>query len=161
MIFVTVGTQFSFPRLLNAINAWASDNPHEKIVAQTGNTDEKYQHLEEHKFLSTKQYTNYLRQSSLIVGHAGTGTIISALEKCLPCILMVRDYKKNEHRSGHQSSMANYFKDYDGLYFIYSEYELFELLNCRNELVNAKPKTHTNKNLLIDYLGKVISKGKN
>ena len=133
---------------------------HEKVVAQIGNTDEKYQNLEEHKYLSSDQYSNYLRQSSLIIGHAGTGTIISALEQCLPCILMVRDYKKNEHRSEHQSSMAYHFRDYDGLYFIYSEYELFELLKCRNELIKAKPKTQNNTVLLIDYLKKVISKGK-
>ena len=106
MIFATVGTQLPFDRLLTALDGWARLNPHCPVRAQSGATTARFAHLDTVDQLSQSAFRDQLKRASLIVAHAGMGTILSAAELGKPVILMPRRAKFGEHRNDHQEDTA-------------------------------------------------------
>lgn len=128
-IFVTTGTQFPFDRLLQTIENWAENNQDFKVVAQTCSSKLNFKHVEAHEFLPPEAYKNIIKQSNVIIGHAGMGTIITAHETGLPVIIMARRFSLNEHRNDHQMATISKFRDTEGVYVADDEAALIELLN--------------------------------
>ena len=126
MIFVTIGTQASFDRLIRAVDEIATkiDEP---IIAQVNNNS-FYQpkHIKTCRFLSPKEFSELVDEARLIVAHAGMGTIISALMKKKPIIVMPRMAKYKEHRNDHQLSTIKKMNKY--VHVANNENELKELL---------------------------------
>lgn len=106
MIFATVGTQLPFDRLLSALDAWAAAHPDVPVTAQTGVTQTRYAHLTCHSYLDQAGFAAHMAQASVIVAHAGMGTILSAAEAGKPLILMPRRADCGEHRNDHQRATA-------------------------------------------------------
>ena len=52
MIFVTVGTQLAFDRLIGAVDAWAARTPGSDVFAQTGPGTYTPRHIEYAAFIS-------------------------------------------------------------------------------------------------------------
>lgn len=101
MILATVGTQLAFPRLMTALNGLAAVHGL-RIVAQTAHDDEVYAHLECHKFLAPLEFDRLATQASVIVAHAGIGSILSAGRHGKAIILFPRMAQYGEHRNDHQ-----------------------------------------------------------
>ena len=80
MIFVTVGTQLPFPRLINAMDDWGAANPANTVVAQTGERSDSAVHLDVHERMDAVRFRQMVERCDLLVAHAGMGTILSALE---------------------------------------------------------------------------------
>lgn len=106
MIFATVGTQLPFNRLLCALDDWASANPDVPVTAQTGVTQIQFPHLKCQTHLDQAGFADQMAQASVIVAHAGMGTILSAAEAGKPMILMPRRADRGEHRNDHQLATA-------------------------------------------------------
>ncbi|OZB19064.1 MAG: hypothetical protein B7X55_04055 [Rhodobacterales bacterium 34-62-10] len=106
MIFATVGTQLPFDRLLSALNDWAHLNPNVPVTAQTGAIRTQYAHLTCHTHLDQAAFAAQMAQASVIVAHAGMGTILAAAEAGKPVILMPRRAAYGEHRNDHQLATA-------------------------------------------------------
>lgn len=103
MIFVTVGTQLPFPRLL-AMMEEVVDDP-AQVFAQTA--DPTYSGaLPSTPFLDRDEFAARCREASLIVGHTGTGTIFAARNLHKPLIVVPRRHHLGEHRSDHQFATA-------------------------------------------------------
>ena len=109
MIFATVGSQEPFDRLIRAIDEWASSRGRSDVFAQIGNSTFRPRHIEFTKFLDPVEFNRSVREATIIVAHAGMGSIISALELGKPIVVMPRRGKFRETRNDHQVATAERF----------------------------------------------------
>ncbi len=115
MIFVTVGTQLPFDRLIKAVDSWAADNPGVEVLAQIGNGGYQPMHMVWSGFLDPEMFRERVRSARLVVSHAGTGNLLLALEACKPIVMMPRRAALNEHRNDHQLATAKWLKGLPGV----------------------------------------------
>jgi UDP-N-acetylglucosamine transferase subunit ALG13 len=148
MIFVTIGTQEPFDRLIKVIDEIAPALKGIPVIAQVSKTNYKAKNIQTLEFISPTEFNTYFAQAQLIVSHAGMGTIISALEQEKPIIVMPRLVKYKEHRSDHQLATANKFEALNYVHVAYNETEL------KNKLITV---LHSNLKPL-HKLGKYASK---
>lgn len=134
MIFVTVGTQLSFDRLITAVDMWSVNNPSVKVFAQVGPTDYSPQHIEFADFVAPDIADGLFKQASLIVSHAGMGSILTALKYRKPILIMPRRASLGEHRNDHQLATAKWLGNTPGITVAKDESEVEALLNNRNAL---------------------------
>ena len=90
MIFATVGSQESFDRLIRAVDEWAILRGRDDVFAQIGGSTLQPKHIKFTKFLEPNEFNRVIREASVIVAHAGMGSIISALELGKPLVVMPR-----------------------------------------------------------------------
>ncbi len=125
MIFLTVGTQFPFDRLVKAIDDLLDRGLiHEQIVAQIGDSKYRPRHFEAVASLDKSAFDRNVREASAIIGHAGTGTITAALEHSKPLLVMPRRKKYGEVVNDHQVMLAIKFEALGHLLLARDETEL-------------------------------------
>lgn len=115
VIFVTVGTQLPFPRLIDAMNDLAPslDDP---VVAQTcADGASRWSALDVRSHVAPEAFEALFTQARLVVAHAGMGSILSAQRWRKPLIIMPRRHDLNEHRNDHQMATARHFDDRPGI----------------------------------------------
>lgn len=127
-IFVTVGTQLPFDRLISAIDGWASRH-HVDVFAQTGTTSFCPQHIGWKDFIDNGEANARIRSADLVVAHAGMGTILTRLETGLPLIVMPRRAALGEHRNDHQIATARRLSHLLGLRVADDEEELCGMMS--------------------------------
>lgn len=109
MIFVTVGTQkFQLNRLLELLDDEEID---EEIFAQIGFSTYRPNNFESRKFLSSKEFESYIQKSSLVITHAGVGSILTAMKYDKPILVFPRLKKYGEHVDDHQLQIAETFTE--------------------------------------------------
>lgn len=109
MIFVTVGAQMPFDRLIVAMDRWAEAHPGAEIVAQIGASAFRPKAMRWVRFLSPEEYDRHYRSAKFVVAHAGTGSIIAALQLGKPIVIMPRQAALMETRNDHQLATAQQF----------------------------------------------------
>ena len=124
MIFVTVGTQLPFDRLIHAVDAWAGRSGRRDIFAQIGPSELRPQHIEYRPFLSPADFTRNFAGAELVIAHAGMGSILSAMSQGKPILVMPRRASLNEHRNDHQLATARRFKEMGHILVAMDEHEL-------------------------------------
>ena len=129
MIFVTVGAQMPFDRLVHAVDAWACERGRTDVFAQIGESDTPPGHIEWARFLSPPEFASRVREADLIVAHAGTGSIISALRAGKPIVVLPRHSSLKETRNDHQIATAERFASTEGVYSAMDLDELTERLD--------------------------------
>ena len=106
LIFVTLGTQkFQMNRLMKAVDELAQEMD-EEIIIQSGNSTYKPEHCTAQAFMSSEEYKNKIESCSLLITHAGVGTIITGLNAHKPVIVVPRLASMNEHVDDHQTEIA-------------------------------------------------------
>lgn len=141
MIFLTVGTQLPFERLIEAMDQWASENPSVDVFAQIGETQHPVKHMTCCEGLTPDEYQERFNAASVIVSHVGMGTIISGLTKAKPMVLMPRQASLGEHRNDHQLATARKFERFDLIDIAQEPSHLFAQLNAR--LISHKEYSET------------------
>lgn len=129
MIFLTVGTQMPFDRLVKAMDQWAERNPHIQLFGQIGPSSYEPAHFQWTSFLDADLFAEKVDGAGLIVAHAGMGSILSALQIGKPILIFPRRADLNEHRNDHQMATANRFKDHEGVLAAFNEQELHGCLD--------------------------------
>lgn len=120
MIFLTVGTQFPFDRLLKAIDAALDENKDvEDIFAQVGDAAYCPRNFRAVAWLDKDEFDQNFSQASAIVGHAGMGTISMALEQGKPLLVLPRLRKFGEVVNDHQMAIARKFEQLGHLLVAY------------------------------------------
>ncbi len=135
MIFVTVGTQIPFDRLIKILDEMAPALGDEEIIAQTS---EKSTYMPRNfktvGFMSPDEFNNIFKRARLVVAHAGMGTIISALRQAKPIIIFPRKASLGEHRNEHQLATAAEMRRLGAVAVAYDAAELRQLLTGGRDL---------------------------
>jgi UDP-N-acetylglucosamine transferase subunit ALG13 len=105
VIFVTVGTQMPFDRLVEVIDSWAGESK-EKVIAQVGATRRRFQNLESTPFLGPSEIKARISSARMVIAHAGMGTILSAMAARKPLLVLPRRLEYREVTSDHQMATA-------------------------------------------------------
>ena len=134
MIFVTVGAQMSFPRLIDAVDRWALKSDRRDVVAQIGPSADPPEFIRWSRFLAPMQFTEMMNECELVIGHAGIGTIIGALMARKPLIVMPRRGDLNETRNDHQIATARRFAADRDITVAMDEEELTEILDRAEQI---------------------------
>ncbi|MCR4619469.1 MAG: glycosyl transferase family 28 [Paludibacteraceae bacterium] len=138
MIFVTIGTQLPFDRLIRIVDEIAPQL-NEEIIAQVYQCGFKPNNIKTVDFIEPDEFNALFDKARLIVAHAGMGTILSALQKNKPIIVFPRIAALGEHRNEHQMATARKFKEMGSVYVAMNEEELSRLilrddLSCLQEI---------------------------
>ncbi len=124
MIFVTVGAQLPFDRLVACVDNWARLQQRSDIFAQIGQGGQRPLHCAWSEFLTPDEFRERIMSASLVVGHAGMGTILSCLQFAKPLIVMPRRQYLRETRNDHQVASATRFANVRGVTVAMDEQEL-------------------------------------
>jgi UDP-N-acetylglucosamine transferase subunit ALG13 len=134
MIFVTVGADLPFDRLVKAVDDWAGQNGREDFFAQVGDCEYVPRHMQYERFLSSAAFSYKLKLAEFVISHAGTGTILSSLKQGKRMLVMPRRRSLNEARNEHQWATARYFKERGLLNVALDEVSLCRELERRESL---------------------------
>lgn len=115
MIFVTVGTQLSFDRLVQMVDEWAGRHPQEQVFVQSGDSRCTPRHCQSTPFTSPDEWERLFHSADRVISHAGMGTIIKSLEFAKPLVIAPRKASLGEHRNDHQCATAARFSGFDNI----------------------------------------------
>lgn len=127
MIFVTIGTQLPFDRLIRIIDNLAPQL-NEEIIAQVYKCGFTPKNIKTVEFIAPDEFNSIFDKARLIISHAGMGTILSALQKNKPIIVFPRIAALGEHRNEHQLATARKFKEMGTVNVAMDEEKLTALL---------------------------------
>ncbi|GAA0403039.1 hypothetical protein GCM10009133_09700 [Cocleimonas flava] len=156
MIFVAVGTQFSFNRLIEYMDDWAAEHD-ESVIAQISDGSYTPKNMEWERFLNGEQYNKNIKEASVFVSHAGMGNIISAREQQTPIIVMNRQFKLGEHRNDHQADGLKWMGKLDGVYTASTQEELNQHLSHIEKLQLKNTISTVGNQNLTDYIADFIN----
>ena len=129
MIFVTVGTQGQFDRLIRAVDEWAGGCGRTDVFAQIGPSDFCPKHIPTKQFIDPAEFRCHVELANLVIAHAGMGSIITALELGKPIMVMPRRASLGEHRNDHQVATAKRFAEQGRIMVAFNEKELVDKLD--------------------------------
>ncbi len=129
MIFVTVGGQTPFDRLVRAMDAWSGKHPRERVFAQIGETDHEPSHMEFVRFLPPGRYERRMENCDLVVSHAGTGVLLVAARVGVPVLMMPRSARLGETRNEHQAATCRHLAGRCGFRVALSDEDLPAMLD--------------------------------
>jgi len=101
-VFVTVGTQLPFDRLVEAVDKWCEHRTGIEVIAQTGNSSYVPRNFASQAFMHPEETAQLLANADVVFSHAGMGTIIQRIECGRPILVLARAARLNEHRNDHQ-----------------------------------------------------------
>jgi UDP-N-acetylglucosamine transferase subunit ALG13 len=127
MIFLTLGTQLPFDRLVAALDEAVGDLQ-EPVFGQIGRTPYSPKNFETVDFLSPTEFAKRFEDARIIVSHAGIGTILSGMKAQKPLVLMARRAEKGEHRNDHQLATVSQIQKVAGVYTADTAEEIRTLL---------------------------------
>lgn len=128
-IFLSVGAQMPFDRLVRAVDSWAAKQAHLNMFAQIGNTVHLPKSFEFTKFLEPSQFDERICWADGIVAHAGMGTILKSLQYGKPIVVLPRRAAFGETRNDHQIATALKFAEKDMLLVAMTEHDLPDRLS--------------------------------
>lgn len=156
MIFVTVGGQMPFPRLIHAMDTWAEHNHRDDVLAQIGETRERPRFVKAETFLTPLDFREAVSSAEVIVAHAGMGTILTAMEYQKPIVVMPRLARLGEHRNDHQVDTAKHLADAISISVAHSDDDLFRALDGLNSLEPPR-NTGSDRDALCNFLADFIA----
>lgn len=116
MIFVTIGSMFPFDRLIEVMDDWAARHPETPMFAQIGEGKYLPKHMPYERMVSPTKFRELNEDASIIVAHAGMGSVITASELGKPIVLLPRNAAQKEHTTDHQVDTANWLRSRPGIF---------------------------------------------
>jgi UDP-N-acetylglucosamine transferase subunit ALG13 len=135
MIFVTVGTDLPFDRMMRVVDSWARDHDRRDVFAQIGEGGWEPEYIEFTHFLQPPDFKRRFDEASLIISHAGMGTILTALLCGKPILVMPKRASFCEHRSEHQMATAKCMCELCLVQVAKDESQLMSMLNHLPEFI--------------------------
>jgi UDP-N-acetylglucosamine transferase subunit ALG13 len=115
LIFITVGSseEYKFPRLLQIIDELCDEDVFkgEDVIAQIGYTEYKPRNYKAFDMTSDEEFKALVEKADIVITHAGTGSVTSALKLHRKVIIFPRQFKYREHLDDHQLELAELFAD--------------------------------------------------
>jgi UDP-N-acetylglucosamine transferase subunit ALG13 len=133
-IFLTVGSDVPFDRMVKIVDQWAGKNPKTKVFAQIGRTTWQPNTIQYCQFLTPTEFTQKVIGADLILAHAGMGSILTALKHQKPILTMPRLGYLGETRNEHQTATAKYLSSQGKVNVVFNERSLLENLDNLDKL---------------------------
>lgn len=133
MIFLTVGTQLPFDRLVRALDSWAGARDQRAIfgqIADPGPDGYRPKNFPFTDHVPPAEFQQRCRDATLIVAHAGMGSLITAMTFGKPILVMPRRGHLNEHRNDHQFATAGKLGNRPGVAVALDDVALAEKLDA-------------------------------
>jgi beta-1,4-N-acetylglucosaminyltransferase len=142
MIFLTVGTQFPFDRLVKAVDQAAGINGFdEKIVAQVGDSLYRPKNFKAARSVEKAVFDQLFAEADSIISHAGMGTITMALDHRKPLLVMPRMKKYGEVVNDHQLAIAKKFEQLGYLLVAYNTEDVPVKMNQLKSFIPRERQT--------------------
>lgn len=155
MIFITVGTQFPFDRLVRSIDqAIEKSILNETIFAQIGKSSYIPKYFEYVDYLDKGTFDLKVKQADALISHAGIGSLMLAFDYHKPVLLMPRSPQYNEVVNNHQIDTARKFEELGHVLAAYNENELIEKIKLLKTFV-PKPRI-PNRQGVIDRISSFL-----
>lgn len=152
-IFVTVGTELPFDRLVNVVDEWAERNGCvDSVLAQIGEHGTVPKHIRSIRFIDKTHFDQIFDSAEVIVSHAGMGTILSALDRQRRLLVMPRRAALGEHRNDHQITTTNRLSALDRVHVAIDEEELERRLDDLDSVLAKSQIDHFASASLIQAL---------
>jgi UDP-N-acetylglucosamine transferase subunit ALG13 len=159
LIFVTVGTHDQgFERLVRKIDDLVEEKKiRDNVIIQTGYTEYKPKACKWFKFVSPQEFEKICKKSSLIITHAGVGSIMTCLKFSKSIIVVPRLKKFNEHRDDHQLQITKELENQGKILAVYDVDKLENMIS-RAKIWRPKKSSKENKilSLVDNYLKSLI-----
>lgn len=154
MIFVTVGTQLPFPRLIDTILCWAEKTGRQsELFIQYGRGIPPDKAYSSSAFITAEQTEHCFSGADMIVAHAGMGSVLTALKYRKPIIIMPRRAELGEHRNDHQMATARWLASkHQGVIVAWDSAQLYDALNRGSE---STPTTHISEFAPIEFTSRL------
>jgi UDP-N-acetylglucosamine transferase subunit ALG13 len=152
VIVVTVGTQLPFDRLIRMVDELAPELP-VPVFAQIGVGTYEPRNVRFAANVSPVEFEAMVRDSTVMLAHAGIGTVLKAYKYRKPLILVPRRAALGEHRNDHQLATIGQLRSRVGIYAAEEKEELRALL-CGAELTPATltEDIETKRSQLLGYV---------
>lgn len=132
MIFLTVGTHEPFDRLVRCVDDWCAGRGGGSpgVFGQiTTRAQYRPQHFEAVATVEPGEFAQRCETADFIISHAGMGSIITALSKRKPIVVLPRRGHLQETRNDHQFATVERFRARPGIFGARDEAELHDILN--------------------------------
>jgi len=139
MIFLTVGSDIPFDRLVRAVDRWAGERGRADVFAQIGRGGWVPAHIPSAELLDPREFKQRLLEARIVIAHAGMGTILSALEHSKPILVMPRRGPLGETRNDHQFATARHLLERGRIQVAFDEHELACKLDRIEDIVPQEP----------------------
>lgn len=108
MVFITLGTQGNqFPRCLEMVDQLIGElHPPHEFIAQVGYTKYETNNIKLLPFLSETDFKKYIKDADVVITHAGSGALFSAIQLGKKAIAVARLKKYNEMVNDHQTELV-------------------------------------------------------
>ena len=108
MIYITFGTQNNdFTRCLKEVENLIQEGLiTERVVAQVGYTKYRPQGIECVDFVSETDYQKFIAEATVVISHAGSGALFSAVKTGKKTIAVARLAKYGEMANDHQTELV-------------------------------------------------------
>lgn len=158
MIFLTVGTQLAFDRLVRSLDEWVGADSRYPAFAQIGRGEYLPRHISYERYLDPESYQSYLQAAQVVVGHCGIGTILSCNDQSIPVIVVPRRHDLKEHRNDHQIATARQVEARGLAQVVYDENRLGDVLQGVLSGSHTAKARHSERDTLADNLNRTVDR---
>lgn len=152
MIFLTVGSEFHFDRLVAAIDELIAESfLTEEVVAQIGKGEYAPKHMSWVPTMPHTVYNKHIQESVAVISHAGMGTIIQCLQIKKPLLVMPRLKSCREHVNDHQTGTARKFEEIGQILVAYDTTDLPGKINQLRRFTPSDKGQH-NRQSMVDHI---------
>lgn len=137
MVFITLGTQGNqFPRCLQMVEELIDNlHPNQEFIAQLGNTKYQSDKIKCLDFVPETEFKELIGKADVVITHAGSGALFSAIKQGKKAIAVARLKKFNEMLNDHQTELVTKLcrERYilDGTYSIVDAWKKLDSFNPR------------------------------
>lgn len=137
-IFLVVGTQEPFDRLVKEVDDWAENMEGIELFGQIGEGKYIPQNMSFKKILPPNEFNRILEDSDLIITHAGMGIILKSLVAGKPILVLPRRLALRELNTDHQIATATALEGKGYIQVAWDNSQLLEALNNLKEIRSKK-----------------------
>ncbi|MBX2847013.1 MAG: hypothetical protein KTR16_01735 [Acidiferrobacterales bacterium] len=128
-LFISVGSRFAMPRLLESVESTLETNPNLIIKAQVGESSFRSQRIQASKWMDAAEFEQALIECDAFISHAGMGNILLAAQYRKPIVIMPRKKEFGEHINDHQIDTATALIDRPNVYVAHNTFDIQQALN--------------------------------
>jgi UDP-N-acetylglucosamine transferase subunit ALG13 len=150
-VFVTVGTQLPFDRLVEAVDRISAGRGWQ-VLAQIGRASYRPPHMQWCDFIGSETAAEWIRESDLLITHAGMGTILGRLEAGGPMLVMPRRATLGEHRNEHQSATCRRLGHFAAIRVVNDEQDIREAIGSFDSGMRSSPIGKLAQPALVDAI---------